>query len=176
MMTPKTKAKGKSETQAPREVVTEYFDALAAQDLDRAVATWKPGSVDRLYGFADMIAPEGIRDYFSELFGAIPEFRLEVRSMVAEGQQVAVHWRASGTFDGQVRFQGFVPNGRHITLEGLDLLTVEDGKIVSNHAYTNGMEFARQVGAMPAQDSGAEKAMAAVFNAKTAVEKRLRAN
>jgi hypothetical protein len=36
------------------------------------------------------------------------------------------------------------------------------------------MEFARQVGAMPPQDSGAENAMAAVFNAKTAIEKRLR--
>jgi predicted ester cyclase len=163
-----------SETQTARDVVTEYFEALAAQDLPRAVATWKPGSVDRLYGFADMIAPDGIRDYFADLFGAIPDFRLEVRSMITEGDQVAVHWRASGTFDGDRKFQGFTPNGRPVELEGLDLLIVEDGKIVSNHAYTNGMEFARQVGAMPARDSAAENAMAAAFNAKTALEKRLR--
>jgi predicted ester cyclase len=162
------------ETETARAVVTEYFDALAAQDLDRAVATWKPGSLDRLYGFADMVAPDGIRDYFAELFAAIPEFRLEVRSMVTEGDQVAVHWRASGTFDGDRKFQGFTPNGRPVELEGLDLLTVEDGRIVSNYAYTNGMEFARQVGAMPARDSAAESAMAAAFNAKTALEKRLR--
>jgi predicted ester cyclase len=166
MMTP--------ETQTAREVVTEYFDALREQDLPRAVATWKPGAVDRLYGFADMVAPDGIRDYFAELLGAVPDFRLEVRSMVAEGDQVAVHWRASGTFNGETKFQGFAPNGRPLELEGLDLLTVADGKIVSNYAYTNGMEFARQVGAMPPQDSGAENAMAAVFNAKTAIEKRLR--
>jgi predicted ester cyclase len=166
MMTPKT--------EKARDVVTEYFDALIAQDLDRAVATWKPGSLDRLYGFADMVAPDGIRDYFADIFAAIPDFRLEVRSTVAEGDQVAVHWRASGTFDGDRKFQGLVPNGRPVELEGLDLLTVEDGKIVSNHAYTNGMEFARQVGALPAQDSAPEKAMAAAFNAKTALEKRLR--
>jgi hypothetical protein len=67
-----------------------------------------------------------------------------------------------------------VPNGRRVELEGLDLLTVEEGKIVSNHAYTNGMEFARQVGALPPQDSGAERAMAAAFNAKTAIEKKIR--
>jgi steroid delta-isomerase-like uncharacterized protein len=166
--TPKTKAK------TAREVVTEYFEALTAQDLDRAVATWKPGSLDRLYGFADMIAPDGIRDYFAGIFAAIPDFKLEVRSMVAEGEQVAVHWRAGGTFDGKQKFQGLVPNGRPVELEGLDLLTVDDGKIVSNYAYTNGMEFARQVGALPAQDSTQERAMAAAFNAKTAVEKRLR--
>jgi predicted ester cyclase len=164
----------KAKTQSAREVVTEYFDALAEQDLPRAVATWKPGSQDHLYGFADMVAPNGIRDYFASIFGAIPEFRLEVQSMVAEGDRVAVHWRAGGTFDGHQKFQGLTPNGRAVQLEGLDLLTVEDGKIVSNHAYTNGMEFARQVGALPAQDSAQERAMAAAFNAKTAVEKRLR--
>jgi steroid delta-isomerase-like uncharacterized protein len=163
-----------TKTQTAREVVTEYFDAIIAQDLDRAVATWKPGSLDRLYGFADMIAPDGIREYFADLFAAIPDFLLEVRSTVAEGDQVAVHWRATGTFDGDRKFQGLAPNGRRIELEGIDLLTAEDGKIVSNHAYTNGMEFARQVGALPAQDSTPEKAMAAAFNAKTALEKRLR--
>jgi predicted ester cyclase len=166
----------KAKKDLAREVVREYFDALMDQDLDRAVATWKPGSRDHLYGFADMIAPDGIRDYFGSLFAAVPDFRLEVQSMVAEGDQVAVHWRAGGTFDGTQKFQGLVPNGRHIELQGLDLLTVEDGKIVSNYAYTNGMEFARQVGALPPQDSGPEKAMAAAFNAKTAVEKRLRGN
>jgi predicted ester cyclase len=163
-----------AETQAAREVVTEYFDALAAQDLDRAVATWKVGGQDRLYGFTDMTAPDGIRDYFGNMFAAIPDFRLEVHSMVAEGNSVAVHWRASGTFNGEGKFEGLAPNGRPVELHGLDLLTVEDGKIVDNHAYTNGMEFARQVGALPARDSAQERAMAAAFNAKTAIEKRLR--
>jgi len=162
------------DTETPRAVVTEYFDAITAQDLDRAVATWKPGSQDRLYGFADMVAPDGIRDYFGSLFAAVPDFRLEVQTMVAEDNQVAVHWRASGTFDGDRKFQGLAPNGRRVELRGLDLLTVEDGKIVANDAYTNGMEFARQVGALPAQDSPQERAMAAAFNAKTAIEKRLR--
>jgi hypothetical protein len=73
-----------------------------------------------------------------------------------------------------VKFQGLAPNGRSIELEGADLLRVEDGKIVSNDAYTNGMVFAQQVGAFPPQGSPQERAMAAAFNAKTALEKRLR--
>ncbi len=164
----------KAKKDAARAVVREYFDALAAKDLDRAVATWKPGSQDRLYGFAEMVAPHGISDYFASIFAAIPDFTLEVDSMVAEGDAVAVRWHAAGTFDGTQKFQGLVPNGRRVELEGLDLLTVSDDKIVSNHAYTNGMEFARQVGALPPQDSGPERAMAAAFNAKTAIEKKIR--
>jgi steroid delta-isomerase-like uncharacterized protein len=163
-----------AKTATAREVVTEYFDALKAQELDRAVATWQPGGVDRLYGFAEVVAPDGIRDYFASIFAAIPDFRLEVQSIVAEGDEVAVRWRASGTFDGTQKFQGLVPNGRSVELEGLDLLKVEDGKIVSNHAYTNGMEFARQVGALPPQYSEPEGAMAAAFKPMTAFEKRLR--
>jgi|SRR3954451_4963776 len=164
----------KAKKDLAREVVREYFDAMLEKDLDRAVATWKPGSEDRIYGFAALVAPHGIRDYFGSMFAAIPDFKLEVDSMVAEGDQVAVHWHAAGTFDGARKFQGLVPNGRRVELEGLDLLTVADGKIVSNHAYTNGMEFARQVGALPPQDSGPERAMAAAFNAKTAIEKKIR--
>jgi len=164
----------KAKKDLAREVVREYFDALLAKDLERAVATWKPGAHDRLYGFADMVAPHGIRDYFGSMFAAIPDFTIEVDSMVAEGDRVAVRWHAAGTFDGAQKFQGLVPNGRRVELEGIDLFTVEEDKIVNNDAYTNGMEFARQVGALPPQDSGPERAMAAAFNAKTAIEKKIR--
>ncbi len=73
--------------------------------------------------------------------------------MVAEGDKVAVRWRTEGSFSGTGDVLGFAPNGRPIELEGADVLTVEDGKIVSNHAYTNGMVFAQQIGALPEPDS-----------------------
>jgi predicted ester cyclase len=167
-------ATAQPQTQSAREVVTEYFDALAAQDLDRAAATWKPGSIDRLHGVADLVAPDGIRNYFASLFAAVPDFRFEVLDMVAEGDQVAVRWRTGGVFSGTGDVLGFAPNGRPIELEGLDLLTVEDGKIVSNFAYVNGMVFAQQIGALPDPESRQGRAMAAAFNAKTAIAKRLR--
>jgi predicted ester cyclase len=161
-------------TETAREVVTEYFDALREQDLDRAVATWKPGAIDSLHGVGDLVAPHGIREYFSSLFAAVPDFRFEVTDIVAEGDKVAVRWRTEGSFSGTGDILGFAPNGRSIELEGADVLTVENGKIVSNHAYTNGMVFAQQIGALPDPDSAQGRAMAAVFNAKTAVAKRLR--
>jgi steroid delta-isomerase-like uncharacterized protein len=165
---------GTTETETAREVVGQYFDAIREQDMDRAVMLWKPGSIDHLSGFGDLIAPDEIRDWFNGLFAAVPDFRLEVREMVAEGNRVAVHWQGVGTFDGTEKFQGFVPNGRRFELEGCDVLRVEDGKVVRNDAYSNGMEFARQIGALPPTGSPQERAMAAAFNAKTALAKRLR--
>jgi steroid delta-isomerase-like uncharacterized protein len=164
---------GSTETDTAREVVSEYFDALTANDLDRAVACWEPGSLDRLVGFDDLIAPDAIKEYFRNIYAAVPDFRLEVTNQIAEGDNVAMHWRATGTFSGTEKFQGLTPNGRPIALEGCDVLTVRDGKIVSNHAYTNGMEFARQVGALPPHGSAQERAMAALLNAKTSIAQRL---
>lgn len=163
---------GATETDTAREVVTEYFDALAARDPDRAVKTWKPGSIDDFFGVGELAAPDDIRAYFSNLFAAIPDWRFEVRDMIAEGDKVAVHWQASGTFDGTEKLEGFAPNGRSIEMRGLDILTVEDAKIVSTFAYTNAMELARQIGALPPAGSAQERAMAAAFNAKTALAKR----
>jgi predicted ester cyclase len=47
--------------------------------------------------------PEGLRAYWAEFFGATPDLRFEVQDIVAEGDQVAVHWAAKGTFAGRTR-------------------------------------------------------------------------
>ena len=50
------------------------------------MAVWKPGSLDRIHGVADLIAPDQIRDYFGSLFAAFPDFRFEVVEVVAGGE------------------------------------------------------------------------------------------
>ena len=71
----------KAETEAGRttmEVVDEYFEALRRRDLDAAAACWRPGAVDRLYGMAELRAPEDIRSWFDNLFAAFPDFEMVV--------------------------------------------------------------------------------------------------
>lgn len=148
-------------------VVTEYFDAIANRDLDAMAAVWAEDGVDHLYGLADMVGPEGVRAYFAELFGAFPDLKLEVTDMITEGDRSCVRWHATGTFDGDGKFQGLDPNGATIELEGMDLLTVRDGLVVDNRAYTDASEIARQLGALPPKDSAPEKAMVGALNLKT---------
>jgi SnoaL-like polyketide cyclase len=91
---------------------------------------------------------------------------MTLQRIVAGDRLAAVEWRMAGNFTGAA-FQGIDPTGKPLELRGLDLLEIEDGEIVSNAAYFDGMAFARQVGMMPAQDSGAERAMKGAFNAIT---------
>jgi len=127
------------------DIAKRYFAALCAHDLDAAVACWAPGAVDRLVGAQDLIAPGGIREYFGELFGAFPDFELEVVELTTSRGRTAVRWRAHGTFAGPGKFQGFAPNGARLRLEGCDVVTVEDDLIHHNDAYIDSGDIARQL-------------------------------
>lgn len=150
-------------------VARRYFDALGAHDLDAALACWRPGAVDRLVGQQELVAPDGIRKYFSELFEAFPDFTLDVIDEVAGGDKTAVRWRATGTFAGPGTFQGFTPNGAKISIEGCDVVTASpDGDvIVGNDAYIDTGDIARQLGMLPAAGSPAEARLAKVANLRT---------
>jgi steroid delta-isomerase-like uncharacterized protein len=155
-------------------IAREYFEALARQDLDAAVALWREGSPDHFHGIFDAVAPDGIRAWFSEMFAAFPDFKLEILEIAASGDNAAVRWRGTGTFTGPGRFQGLAPNGAKVELEGCDMLRVADGQIVENNAYTNGMALAQQLGVLPAQGSVGERAATGLVNARTAATVALR--
>ena len=113
------------------------------------------------------------RHFFAELFDAFPDWRFEVVETVAEGDGVAVRWRARATFAGPGSFMGFEPNGARVDIEGVDLVRVRDGRVRVIDAYMNGAELARQLGALPPQGSTAEERMAKAFNLTTRVKRRL---
>jgi predicted ester cyclase len=115
-----------------------------------------------------------VREWFTSLFAAIPDFSFEVVDLVAEGDKAAVRWRSRGTFDGTAKFEGIAPTGATVDVEGFDLLTVANGKVTSNQAYINGMDMARQMGVMPPAGSLADRAMLAATNARVSAAAKLR--
>jgi predicted ester cyclase len=173
-------AETKTKTEKPKttaQIGKAYFGAIADKDLDRAVALWKPGSRDVIHGIADMKAPAEIKAFFTGMYEAFPDWDFQILELAASGKNAACRWRATGTFLGPGRFQGLAPTGARIEMEGCDMLRVEDGKIVENNAYTNGVLIAQQLGLLPQQGTTADRVMTGAFNAKTATVgaiKRLR--
>jgi steroid delta-isomerase-like uncharacterized protein len=155
------------------DVVKRYFDALAAHDLDGAVACWRPGGVDRMVGEADLTAPEGVREWFAGLFAAFPDWRFEVLDITGDDQRIAVRWRVRATFAGPGTFQGFLANGARVEVEGCDMFTVTDGRIEANHAYVNGGDVARQLGLLPDPESRAGERLTKLANLRTKVRRRV---
>jgi glyoxylase-like metal-dependent hydrolase (beta-lactamase superfamily II)/ketosteroid isomerase-like protein len=154
-------------------IARRYFAAIDARDLEEAVSLWAHGGRENVRGQVDVLAPEGVRAFIGDLLGAVPDLSMRVVSTTAEADRCGVHWRATGTFAGPGHFGDIAPTGNPIELEGFDLITVRDGLIQNNDAFTDSMTFARQIGMMPAQGSGAEARMTGAFNAKTRVTSRL---
>lgn len=155
-------------------VAREYMEAMARQDLQAAGALWEPGGVDDLVGIAKLTAPEGVAEFFGELFRAVPRFDFSVESLVADEEMAVVHWRMRGVFDGTGKTMGLAPNGRAMDMLGADRLVIRDGKIVANTAIINGLEMARQLAILPAQDSRLEKLMYGLVNLTAPAAKAIR--
>jgi glyoxylase-like metal-dependent hydrolase (beta-lactamase superfamily II) len=151
------------------EVARRYFAALGAHDLDAALDCWAPGAIDRFVGQQELIAPEGVRRYFGDLFAAFPDFGFEVLDLTTYRNRTAVRWRARGTFAGPGYFQGFAPNGARLDLEGCDVVTVSEDRIQHNDAYLDSGEIARQLGFLPPAGSRAEAWLAALANLRTRI-------
>lgn len=156
----------------PASVARGYFGAVAARDVEAMASFWEPGSRDVIHGLVDLRVPEDMRAWFGGLFTAFPDFSFEILDVTEAGEKAAVHWRATGTFSGGGRFEGLEPNGARVNIQGCDVLTVRDGKIVRNDAYMNGAEMARQLGALPPQGSLPERASVVLANLKTRIAAR----
>ncbi|HVR05209.1 MAG TPA: nuclear transport factor 2 family protein [Solirubrobacteraceae bacterium] len=150
-------------------VARRYFEAIGAHDVERAVAMWAPGGREHVRGQVDVTAPEGVREFIGSLVGAMPDMSMEVVQTTCEGERCAVQWRLTGTFAGPEPYAGVTPTGSPIALEGVDVLTVRDGLIQANDAFSDGLTFAREIGLMPPQGSSAEQRLTGAFNLKTKV-------
>ena len=149
-----------------------YFDALAARDAGAAALAWDQNGVNDIVPVGIFRGPEAIRAFFEELFTAVPDVRFTVERIIADEEAASVQWRAAGTFSGG-SFQGLEPNGRRVDLRGNDCLEIEDGKIMHNTGVFDGAAFARQVGLLPAEDSGADRAIRAGFNTVTKLRRTI---
>jgi glyoxylase-like metal-dependent hydrolase (beta-lactamase superfamily II)/predicted ester cyclase len=152
----------------------QYFAALSRRDVEGMAGLWAPDGEEHIASQVDAVGPSGVREYFTELFTAFPDFSLTVQTTVAEGDKVAVHWKASATMTGPLG--SLEPTGARVELEGIDLLTVADGLIVRNDAVPDGMALARQIGLVPQAGSALESRLFTAFNARTRASRRVAAS
>jgi steroid delta-isomerase-like uncharacterized protein len=146
--------------------VRSYFDAMNARDARAMAQHWSEDGVDDIVPMGVLRGRDEIRDYMASVFAAMPDARTTLGRLVAGETSCAVEWRLEGTFDGEA-FMEIEPTGKHVEIRGCDMFELEDGLLVSNAGYFDGAAFARQIGLLPPDGSGADRAMKSAFNAVT---------
>ena len=153
------------------ELVRWAFEALNRRDIEALKQFWTDETVER---FPDRTCrgTQEIAAYFEEAFAALPDWNMEVVALVEQGEDVLVHWHLTGTHRGPVL--GIEATGKRLAIDGMDHFVVRDGKVVSNFVVFDQLQYARQIGMMPADGSAADRGLKAAFNARTKLAQRIR--
>ena len=91
----------------------------------------------------------------------------------AEGDVVAVHWRANGHVHRNAA-SGHPRERSGDRDEGADLIHIENGLIKRLDSYWDESATARQIGLLPAKKSVPERALYGLFNGKTRLKSLFR--
>ncbi len=128
----------------PRELVerlhTELFASGDLETLDRFFAP-DVVSHDMPPGFPQGI--EGVRLFFSAFRQGMPDVEVRIDEIVAEGDRAAVATMIEGTHTGPL--MGVEPTGRRLSVRGIDMVRVEDGRIVEHRGLTDTVGLLRQL-------------------------------
>jgi steroid delta-isomerase-like uncharacterized protein len=118
---------------------------------------WNRGDLERLdtivaknCRFHDPVFPtltnglENLKSHVSSCRTGFPDLRFTVDDIIAERNEVVIHWTARGTHKGN--FLGMAPTNRSATVSGTDIHKIEAGKIVETWSNWNLLSLLEQLG------------------------------
>lgn len=102
----------------------------------------------------ELVTPEAI-DHCKQsltlwlILSALPDFRISIKTMIAEGDKVAVISTLSGTHQGVL--MGIAPSNKPVSIIKADIFRVANGKIVEIWQNGDYIGLMQQIGAVNAQ-------------------------
>jgi steroid delta-isomerase-like uncharacterized protein len=91
---------------------------------------------------------ESLKRHITMCRNAVPDLRFSLDDMIAERDEVVVHWTANGTQEGQ--FLGVAPTRKTATVGGTSIYRIKNQKIVEQAADWNLLTLLEQLGAATA--------------------------
>jgi predicted ester cyclase len=133
----------------PKTISRRAIEEVCARgDFEKAGQFYSPHFRDHVNDL-EYSGLEGVRESVSLYRSIFPDLEITVEDQVVEGDRVASHWKATGT-----------NRGRHVTIRGITISHVVDGKIVEDWGYSDTAGLLRQLGPIRAAALGAEQLLA----------------
>ena len=113
--------------------------------LDELLA---PSFVDRAAQMGgDDPSAEGFKTQVRLFRTAFPDGRSQIDDLIAEGERVVARWTDGGTQRGE--WMGIAPTGKRVTMTGIDIYRIEDGRIAEFWCNEDELGLLRQLGVSP---------------------------
>jgi steroid delta-isomerase-like uncharacterized protein len=122
---------------------------------------WNKGNLDKLGEFISTNhtdhpvagapdfgqGPQAVGQVVSMYRTAYPDTKMAIDDQIAQGDQVATRWTATGTHQGELF--GIPATGKHVKVTGIFIDRVVDGKIVESWGEFDALGMMQQLGAIP---------------------------
>ena len=134
----------------------EANKALARRFFEEAASQQKVELIDEIfasdYVLHDPANPmvqdlESFKGFLMGHYAAFPDAKWTVEEVIAEGDRVVVRWTFSGTHQGELL--GIPPTGKQVSMSGISIYRIADGKIAEEWAVSDVMGFMQQLGVIP---------------------------
>jgi steroid delta-isomerase-like uncharacterized protein len=134
---------------ANKAVVERYLEeAFNRGDATALHETVAPGCVVHDPLFVEPITgTDGRARYIQTYRAAFSSPRCTIRELLAEGNTVVARWEMHGLHNGPLA--GIAPTGRQVTLHGVDVFHLAEGKIVESWSSFDTLGLVRQLGMEP---------------------------
>ncbi len=131
-------------TRTPAEVGRLWFgDMWNNRDTGLLRELMAPDATGIFEGGSIMTGPEDFIGFQRNFLEAVPDLKVELVKLLADGDDVCVHWRYSGLHCGGGL--GCPPSGKNIEFQGVTWLTVRNGQIVAGQDFWNLGELMKTV-------------------------------
>lgn len=118
---------------------------------------WNGGNVDIIenrfsrdyigHSLHEIEGPQGAKGFAAAILRAFPDYRYTVEDEICEGDRVVHRWTARGIHEGE--FQGIPPSGEQVTISGISVYRVANGKLVESWTTVDMLGLLQQIGALP---------------------------
>ena len=88
-----------------------------------------------------------LKQFFVVLRSGFPDFQATIEDLFAEGDKVVLRFTFHGTHQGE--FMGVAPTGKQVTMTGVEIFRIGDGKIVELWGQEDVLGMMQQIGAIP---------------------------
>lgn len=152
------------------ELVREAQEALNRRDMSLALALCTDETVCRFpdptcRGVAEIAA------YFAAAFAAIPDRHMDIVALIGQGDEVLMRFHLTGTHAGPIA--DLPATGRALSIGGFEHFVMRERRVLSSFAVSDQLEVARQIGLVPPDGSGPDRAMKAAFRLRTKLARAL---
>lgn len=94
--------------------------------------------------------PEGQKQVISLYRNAFSDLQFKVNEMIAADEFVTTRYTSTGTHTAE--FQGVAPTNKKLSVEGIAISRLSQGKIVETWVIWDALGLMRQLGVMPAKE------------------------